>query len=78
LSAREARPILYTLGPAAAPFRLEALLEETNCLAALRRRSKKKLRAIFRAGMEQMKTREGGTEARNARLFRAVGGHTTE
>jgi hypothetical protein len=37
---------------------LEALLEETNHLAALRRGSKKKLRAIFRACVERMKARE--------------------
>jgi hypothetical protein len=37
---------------------LEALLEETDHLAALRRKSKKKLRAIFRAGMERMMARD--------------------
>jgi hypothetical protein len=37
---------------------LEALLEETNCLVALRRMSKKKLRAIFRARVKLARARE--------------------
>jgi hypothetical protein len=45
VSARSA-PDFYTIGPVSASSRLETFVEEINCLAALRRMSKKVARGI--------------------------------